>query len=803
METVIQDVRYGFRMLAKSPGFTAIAVIALALGIASTTAIFSVVDEVLLHSLPYPDSGRIVSVTQRLKSNGADISASPANYLDWVAQNDVFSYMAASRGMQGNLTGGERPERVRFSVTSGNFFTLFGVNPLMGRGLLPQDAKAGNEHVAVLSYGLWKRRFDADRGLVGHIIMLNGEPYTVVGVMPANFAPDDYEELWLPSPWDVPPYPLAPEKDPRAMRDSNYFDVWARLKPGITLQQARAEMDAIASRLEKQYPDSDTDVGISLVGMQDSVVSDIRPVLYILFVAVAFVLLIGCANVANLLLARATARSKEISTRMALGATRLRMIRQLLTESTLLALTGGALGVLLAWWAVPALLSLSPPEISNFKQISLNPEVLAFSLGISTMSGILFGLAPAFHASHNNVNESLKEGERGSTGSHGITRSALVISEVAFSLILLIGAGLMIKSFVRVMSVDPGFNPVNLLVFNVGLPPSATPAQQDAFYHSVVDRLLAVPGVQSAGAVSRLPLAGGNSDRSFKVPGSDKDYEADIRVSSPGYFQVMGIPLLQGRNLTEQDAQSSAPVAVVNEALVRNVFPGQDPIGKYIVDFGPAKDKLQIIGVIGNVRHESLAIPPRAEIYLPFGQAHWPSVFMVVRSKGSDPLALTATAQNAVWSVNNDVPLANVRTMQDVIARSVLRRKFTMLLLTIFAALAMLLAAIGLYGVMSYTVLQRTQEIGIRMALGAQRFDVLKLVVAQGMTLVLAGVLSGIAAALVLTRLMSGLLFGVSAADPATFAIFAMLLGGVALLANYVPARRATKVDPMVALRHE
>jgi putative ABC transport system permease protein len=803
METLLQDIRYGLRMLRKSPGFTAVAVIALALGIASTTAIFSVVNEVLLHPLPYPDSGRIVSVSQKLRSNGADASASPANYLDWAAQNHSFSYMAASRGFQGNLTGGERPERIRFTIVSGDFFSLFGVNPLLGRGLLAEDEKAGNDHVVVLSYGLWKSRFCSDRALLGRNITLSGEPYTVVGVMPASFEPDDYGELWMPSPWDVPPYPLAPEKDPRPLRDSNYFEAWARLKPGVTLAQARAEMDAIARHLEKQYPDANTDIGISVVAMQDNLVSDIRPTLLLLVAAVVLVLLIGCANVANLLLARATERTKEVSIRSALGASRLRLVRQLLTESVLLALIGGVVGVLLTAWAVPALLAMSPPGITDFKHIGLNTDVLGFSIAVSVLSGILFGLAPAFHASRENLSGSLKEGERGSTSSHGRTRSALVVTEVGLSLVLLIGAGLIVKSFVRLMNVDPGFDPSHLLVFSVGLPPSAAPAQQDAFYQQVQDRIEAVPGVQSAGTVSRLPLSDGNSDRSFKVPSSDKDYNADIRVSTPSYFHTMGIPLLKGRNFNEHDVRGSVDVVVVNETLARTVFPGADPIGKYILDFGPEKNKIQIVGIVGNVRHEGLETDPRPEVYLPFGQAHWHSVFVVVRCKTSDPLVLTSGLQNAVWSVNKDVPLSNLRTMQDMIARSVLRRKFTMLLLAIFAGLAMLLASVGLYGVMSYTVSQRTHEIGIRMALGAQKTDVLKLVIRQGMALVILGLALGIVASVAATRLMSGLLFAVSATDPLVFCVVAALLASVAMAANYLPARRASRVDPMVALRYE
>jgi len=792
-------------MLRKSAGFSVIAVIVTALGIASTTAIFTVVDAVLLHPLPYPDSNRIFSISEAQRSTGeVGYDASPANFLDWTAQNHVFSHMAASRGWSVNLTEGDHPERLRGTMTSSDFFPLFEVQPILGRTLLPQDNQAGNDHVVVLSYGLWKRRFGASPSVLNHPISINGEPYTVVGVMPPTFNPDQYGEAWLPSRWGVPAHPLTPNDDPRAARDSRYLDVWGRLKPGVTLLQARADMDAIALSLEKQYPNADKDVAISLIGMQDNMVSDIRPILLVLLAAVAFVLLIGCANIANLLLARATTRSREVSIRAALGAGRLRLIRQLLTESTLLALMGGFAGVVLAAWAVPTLLRISPPDIRAFSYVGVNRDVLAFSLAISIFSGILFGLAPALHASRSDLNESLKEGGRGSTASHGRTRSALVVAEVGLSLILLIGAGLLVKSFIRLMQVDPGFDASHLLVFNVGLPPYSTPAQQDDFYHQVVERLQTLPGVESAGAVSRLPLTGGNSTRSYSVPGSDKDHIADIRVSSPDYFKAMGIPLLKGRSLTERDANtSSAQVAVINEALAHSVFPGEDPVGKYIVNFGPFNEKIQIVGIVGNVHHVGLESSPRPEVYLSFGQAHWSSAYMVVRTKTSDPLALTTAAQNAVASVNRDIPLANLRTMQDVIADSLVRRRFAMFLLSVFAGLAMLLAAVGLYGVMSYTVSQRTHEVGIRMALGAQKGDVLRLIVGQGMTLVVAGLLVGVIISLALTRLMTGLLFGVRARDPLTFAAFAILLAAVALLANLLPARRATKIDPMVALRYE
>ena len=807
MTGLLQDLRYALRQLRKSPGFTLVAVITLALGIGATTAVFSVVDQVLLHPLPYPDSDRLVTVTQTFEGVSTD-DASPANYLDWVAQNEAsqdhaFAYMAASRGWPASLSTGDRPERVKGTMATPNFFPLFGVSPIMGRGLEASDAQPGNDHVVVLGYGVWQRYFAADRGIVGRSIRLNGEQYNVLGVMPLNFSPDEYGELWVPSPWGVPTHPLAPDKDPRQFRDRNYLETWARLKPGVTLQQAHAELDTIGRRLEKEYPNSNDKVGVSFLPLHDYVVGDIRPILLVLLAAVVFVLLICCANVANLLLARATARAKEISIRTTLGASRQRLLRQLLTESILLAILGGILGLLLAVAAVPSLLALSPPDIREFKQIGINREVLAFSFLASLICGIVFGLIPALQGSRSNPNESLKEGERGSTANRGRTRSVLVIAEVGLSLVLLVGAGLLVKSFTRLMNVNPGFDPDHLLTFTIGLPSSTDPAHQVAFYQQVLERLQSLPGVKAVGAVSRLPLAGGNSSRSFNVPGDANEHNADIRVSTADYFRAMGIPLLKGRIFSESDVSSSLNVVVINEALARTVFPGQDPIGKQLTNFGPNSLTLQIIGVIGNVRHVGLDAAPNSEIYQLLGQAQWPSMFVAIRSATSDPTTLTSAAQSAVWSVNHDVPLASIRTMQEVIANSVQRRRFSMLLLTMFAAVAMLLAAIGLYGVMSYSVAQRTKEIGIRMALGARRPDVLALVVKQGMALVFIGIAAGTILSLATTRLISGMLFGITATDPLTFAGVAALLGAVAFLANYLPARRAASVDPMVALRYE
>ena len=788
----------------KSPGFSIIAIVTLALGIAASTAIFSVVDAVLLHPLPYPDSERIVSVSQTVRSTGVSTQdSSPANFLDWAAQNSVFSAMAAARGWQANLAGGDQPERVRATMASSQFFSLFGVNPILGRSFGTEDAKPGNARVAVLSHALWARRYGADREIIGRDLVLDGEKFTIIGVMPTTFSPDDYGELWVPSPWDVPTHPLSPNENPREMRDRNYLDAWARLKPGVTLERARAEMSAIAQRLEKQYPNANQDTGVALVPAHEEMVSGLRPMLLMLLGAVSFVLLIACANVANLLLARAATRSREIGVRTALGASRLRLIRQLLTESALLAILGGALGVVLAIWALPVLLSLSPPEIGEFSGIGLNGEVLGFSLLISVLTGTLFGLAPALFASRANPNEALREGERGSSLGKSPARSVLIAAEIALSLVLLVGAGLMMKSFLRLTQVDPGFNSDRLLIFNVGLSASADAAHQNSFYQEVVERLKSVPGVQSVGAVSRLPLAGGNSSRSFNVLGSKQSYSADIRVSTPDYFRTMAIPLLKGRNFSEHDNATSPAVAIINAATASAVFPGEDPLGKYLTNFGPAMTKLQIIGVVGNVRHVALEKAGRPEIYTPLAQTQWPSMFIAVRSAVANPLSLIPAVQNTVWSVDRNVPLANPRTMQDVLAHSVLRRKFAMLLLSIFAGLATLLAAIGLYGVISYSVAQRTKEIGIRMALGGQRTDMLRMVLRQSGALVLLGMVIGVPAAFGATHLLGAMLYGVGATDSVTYLLVIVLLSVAAFLASILPALRATKVDPMIALRYE
>jgi putative ABC transport system permease protein len=802
---MLQDIRYALRMIRRSPGFSFIAVLTLALGISATTAIFSVVDAVLLHPLPYPDSNRIMVVEESSRKTGDTSPFSPANYLDLASRNTAFIDVAAMRAWVGNLTGSGQPQRVRGIMTTASLFRILRVNPIAGRYLLPQDEKPGNDHVVLLSHGLWVRLFSSDPNLIGKDIFLNGEKYRVVGVMPPQFSLDQYSELWLPSPWSVPTHPLAPDQDPRPFRDRHYLDVWGRLKTGITVEQAGVQLNTLGRALEKENPDSDNNMSFNIRSLHEDLVGNIRPALLVLFVAVATVLLIACANVANLLLARATGRSKEISIRTALGAGRLRLMRQLLMESIVLALLGGIAGVLIAALAVPSLLALSPDEIQGFQNIGIHQEVLAFSFFVSAVSGILFGLAPAFHASRFDLNHALKQGERGNTGSRAWLHSALVIAEISLSLVLLVGAGLLIKSFHRLMQVNPGFSSDHLLVFNVALPTSASDAEKTSFYRQIVERLSAMPGVKYAGAISRLPLLRGNSSRSYSISGkNNQSYEADIRVISPDYFRAMGIPLLNGRYFTEEDMEGPPRFIVVNEAVVRNAFHNQDPIGKRITDFlaDSPNTELEIIGIVGNVRHRLEEEPPPT-VYQPLGQAQWSSFEIVVKTGIANPESLANSVQRIIWSVNKDVPLANFQTMQRVVAASVQRRTFTVLLLSIFAVLAMALAAIGLYGVMSYFVSQRTQEIGIRLALGARREDVLRLVIGQGMAQTVLGIAIGIFGAFGLTHLLTKLLFGVSATDTSTFTAITGLLVLVALMANYIPARRASRIDPMVALRYE
>ncbi|HEV7902607.1 MAG TPA: ABC transporter permease [Pyrinomonadaceae bacterium] len=806
-----QDLRYGLRMMWKNPGFTVVAVLALALGIGANSAIFSVVNTVLLRPLPYKDPERLVMVWEDDTKGGypRDTPA-VANYMDWRDRSSVFEGMAAMAEQNFNLTGTGEPEKLEGRRVSANLFSLLGVEPQVGRALLAEEDEPGRNRVVVISHGLWQRRFGGDAKIVNQSLTLNGESYTVVGVMPSHFQfPTREDELWVP---------IAFTQQETANRGRHYLEVVARMKPGVTLEQAQAEMNTIAVRLQQEYPNQNADLGAAVTPLHEQVVGDIKPALLVLLGAVGFVLLIACANVANLLLARAAVRQKEISIRVALGASRLRLVRQFLTESVLLAVLGGAVGLLLSLWGVSLLKAFIPENISQVEAITIDARVLGFTLLVSLLTGLVFGLAPATQASSLNLNETLKEGGRDSAaGSRGNRiRNLLVVTEVAVSLILLIGAGLLINSFMRLRNVNPGFRADHLLTMQVELPELKYPehARRTSFYNELLSRVETLPGVKSAAVTTNLPLyAQGNSigvsieGHPAPAPGQGKRPSVTTRVVSPHYFQTMGIALLQGREFSEQDKVDSPAVAVVSETMARRFWPDQDPTGKRLTSGSPTStdpnDWITVIGVVKDVRQFELVSEAKAQMYLSYVQADFFAPNDLVVRTDLDPLSLATAVRRAVWEVDKDQPVSKIRTMEEIVSESVARQRFSMLLLGIFAALALVLAAVGIYGVMSYSVAQRTREFGIRMALGAQRGDVLKLAVGQGLKLVLVGIAIGLGAAFILTRVMSSLLFGVSATDPLTFITISLVLVGVAVLASFIPALRATKIDPMVALRYE
>jgi putative ABC transport system permease protein len=800
MNNLVSDLRYGIRMLVKNPGFAAVAVIALALGIGANAAIFSVVNTVLLRSLPYDNPDRLMILRENKLPQFSEFSVSPGNFTDWQKQNTVFEQLAAIGSTAYNFTSGDaEPERLRGARVSATLFEILGAQAALGRTFLNEEDQPG-QNVAILSSSLWKRRFNSDPNLIGQSISLSATSFTVIGVMPASFQfPDRDTDVWTPNGFTAQ---LA------QAHGAHYLSVIGRLKPGVTVQQANAEMITIAGRLAEQYSGSNAGWSVDVFPMQEYDVRDIKPALLILLGAVALVLLIACANVANLLLARATSRQKEIAIRTALGASRWRVVRQLLTESVVLAVIGGIVGLLLALWGTDLLLALAPQDLPRVKDVALDGRVIAFTLSVTLLTGIVFGLVPALQASRPNLNETLKEGGRGSTGGHHRVRGSLVITEVALALVLLVGAGLLIRSFYRLQQVNPGFNTTNALAVNLSLPGKKYPQadQLTAFYNQLIERVSGLPGVVSVGATQSMPiqsdyLLGFNiQGRPPAAPGEDKS--TNYYAVTPDYFRAMGIRLVRGRVFTDQDRKDSPRVAIINEEMAKRYFPDEDPIGKGInVTNGPETFR-EIVGVVSDVKQYGLAQPSTLQTYEPFLQNPFSGMTLVVRTE-NNPTALNSAIRSQVLAIDKDQPIARTRPLEQIIYESVAKQRFAMLLLGTFGAVALVLAAVGLYGVMSYAVTQRTHELGIRMALGARTGDVLKLVVSHGLTLALIGVGIGLGGAFALTRLMKSLLFATAATDPLTFAGIAVLLTGVALGACLAPARRAIKVDPMVALRYE
>ncbi len=803
METLIQDLRYAIRMLLKKPSFTIIVVLALGIGIGANTAIFSVVNAILLRPLPYKNFDRISMIWMSNPKLGVseDWHSYP-NYVDYKEQNQVFEDMAAFNTRSFNLTGAGDPVRVVGVWNTASLFSVLGVDAALGRTFTEDEQEPGKDMLVVLSNGLWRRNFGGDASVIGQQISLNGINRTVIGVMPASFSfPEKTTEFWVP-------LTVTPQR--KQARNAISYKAVGRLKPGVTLAQAQADMAAIAKRLDDQYFQSDYGVNLRLIHDQET--HTVRSALLVLLGAVGFVLLIACANVANLLLARAAMREKEVAIRLALGARRWRIIRQLLTESVLLGVLGGAVGLLLAVWGLSALVALAPADIPRLDQTGIDARVLAFTLGISLVTGLIFGLVPALQASRPDVNDALKEGGRGSTGGGGARiRNLLVVSEIALSLVLLVGAGLLIRSFMRLQQFELGFNPEHLITMRVQLPGSKYKERKQVadFFQQLFERIEAVPGVQSAGAISTIFLSDTPNSTNFAIEGRPQatgaqSIEVPLDAVSAKYFKVMGIPLISGREFDDRDAIGTPPVAIINETFANRFFAGEDPIGKRYVYGGPAPDNpwITIVGVVGDMRRTGFDRPVRPETFLPESQNPDNALTIVARTS-TDPASFAGMLRDQVWSIDREQSVYDIKTMDQTLSEMLSQRRFNMLLLGVFASVALLLAALGIYGVISYSVSQRTHEIGIRMAMGAQSRDVLSLVVRHGLVLTGAGIAAGLIASFGLTRLMATLLYGVSATDPVTFIAIPVVLAGVALGACFVPARRASRVDPIEALRYE
>jgi putative ABC transport system permease protein len=801
IESVFHDVRYGLWMLRRNPGFALAAVLTLSLGIGANTAIFSVVNGVLLSALPYPQPERLARILP-----GTEGVANYPTFVDWRDRNQTFQGVAAIAPTAFDLTGGGEPEKIRAADVSANFFQVMGVNLAHGRGFTAEEEQLGNHRVVVLGHSLWHRRFGGDLGILNQTISLNSVPHVVVGIMAPGFRFPENTDMWRP---------LAPDERRRTSRNGLWLRLVGRLKPGVTQTAAQADLNLIAKQIADQLRLKHSELsgsGVTIMPLLEHTVGSISKNLMILFGVVLLVLLIACANVTNLLLARAAVRRREVAVRAALGAGRWRIIRQLLTENMLLAVLGGALGVLLAWWGLRILLALSPADIPRLDNIHLDARALWFTLALSLITGLGVGLAPALQATRLELNQALKEGWSGGAGSRRAQRirGVFIVAEMALTLALLIGAGLLVRSFWRLQQVNLGFRADHLLTLQLDLLRSKYPGWQAvSFYERLQERLAALPGVEAVSATSHILLSEAADSGGFTIengPPTEEELELSFTSVQPNYFQTMGIQLLKGRAFTAHDTRDSPKVGIVNETFVNRYFPNEDPIGKRFTFGGPDAQWITIVGVVRDTRKQGLDKPIRIESWLPHAQGfeQEPSLSMEVALRTiGDSLALSHAAREAVRSLDPNLPIIKIQTIEQVLSEKVALRRWNMLLLGLFALVGLILAAVGIYGVMSYAVTQRTHEIGIRMALGARGADVLRMVVWRGMSLTLAGVTLGLVAALALTRVMKNLLFEVIPTDPATFALIALLFVGVALIASYIPARRATKVDPLQALRNE
>ncbi|HVH57269.1 MAG TPA: ABC transporter permease [Vicinamibacterales bacterium] len=805
MDTIRQDIRYAFRRLIKSPAFTLVALLTLALGIGANSAIFSVVNAVLLQPLPYRAPEQIVGIYHL--SEGRRTTMSGPNFTDVKKLNTTLQDAAAYTRSRVILTGQGEPVRLDTAEVSASLFDLLGVPAMRGRTFRPDENQKGKTHVAVLSHELWQQRFGGDEAVVGRRLTLDGVSYEVVGIMPPKFSFPAARALWTPLEYT--------EDFTTKQRGAWYLQAVGRTRPGVSVEQARAEIDTIGKQLAKQYPDANEGVDMTAVSLHEAMVGNVRQAFWVLLGAVGFVLLIACVNVANLLLARAASRESEIAVRTALGANRARLVRQLMTESLILGLAGGALGLLLAVWGVEALIALEPQGIPRLNEVRVDPMVIGFTMALSALTGLLFGVFPAFQSTRGGISSTLKEGGRGALTTRGGARmrTTLVVAEVALAVTLLAGAGLLIRSFSKLASVDPGFQVKPALTFELSLPDSRYEdrARQVAFFDQLLPRLQAIPGVTSAAGVISLPLSGTSIVLTFEIEGRPPVPPAQqpamqVRIATANYFKTIGIPLKRGRFFTDEDRMATPQVALITEAAAKQYFPNEDPIGKKI-KLGWRQDGKyaggEVVGVIGDVKDAGLDEPDPPQIYLPYGQ--WPVQSMsVILETAVPPDSVAEPARRAVYSIDGSLPAGNMRTLQELVARSISQPRFYMTLLAVFAAVALTLAAIGIFGVLSYAVAQRTREIGIRMALGAHESTVLGLVVREAMVMSAAGVAIGLVAALALTEwLVAQLLFQTSPHDPTTFVVVAMVLTAVSMLAAYLPARRATRVDPIVALRAE